>query len=111
MSDADFASLRAEQASNAAHGSRLPALDAVRAIGAIGVLAYHVAFNTGLSTHGTWNGVLARLDVGVALFFVLSGFLLFRPYALAAATGGTRPSTPRYLWRRAVRILPAYWLT
>jgi peptidoglycan/LPS O-acetylase OafA/YrhL len=92
-------------------GSRLPALDAVRAIGAIAVVAYHVAFNTGLSLSGTWNGLLARLDVGVALFFALSGFLLFRPYAQAAATGGTWPSTRRYLWRRAVRILPAYWLT
>jgi peptidoglycan/LPS O-acetylase OafA/YrhL len=108
---APSASLRAEQASTATDGSRLPALDAVRAIGAIGVLAYHVGFNTGLSAHGTWNGLLARLDVGVALFFVLSGFLLFRPFALAAATGRDRPSTPRYLWRRAVRILPAYWLT
>ena len=89
----------------------MPALDAVRAIGAIGVLGYHVAFNTGLSLHGTWNGLLARLDVGVAIFFVLSGFLLFRPYAHAAATGAESPPAGRYLWRRAVRILPAYWLT
>lgn len=90
---------------------RLPALDAVRAIGSIGVLIYHVAFNTGISLHGTWNGLLARLDVGVAVFFVLSGFLLFRPFAHAAATGSNRPSAMRYLWRRALRILPAYWVT
>jgi len=42
---------------------------------------------------------------------VLSGFLLFRPYAYAMAHGARRPSAGRYLWRRALRILPAYWLT
>jgi peptidoglycan/LPS O-acetylase OafA/YrhL len=90
--------------------ARLPALDAIRAVGAIGVLAYHVSFNTGLSLHGTWNGLLARLDVGVAIFFVLSGFLLFRPYARASAIGASRPAAAQYFWRRGVRILPAYWI-
>jgi peptidoglycan/LPS O-acetylase OafA/YrhL len=42
---------------------------------------------------------------------VLSGFLLFRPYAFAVAAGGDRPGAGRYLWRRALRILPAYWVT
>jgi peptidoglycan/LPS O-acetylase OafA/YrhL len=89
---------------------RIPALDAVRAIGAIAVLGTHVAFFTGAAATTTVGGVLARLDVGVAIFFALSGFLLFRPFALAAATARARPSVPRYLWRRALRILPAYWL-
>lgn len=91
--------------------SRLPALDAVRVIGALAVVGHHVGFATGRNTGdtvvGTW---LSRLDVGVAVFFVLSGFLLFRPYAHALATAAPRPGTGRYLWRRALRILPAYWL-
>jgi peptidoglycan/LPS O-acetylase OafA/YrhL len=91
--------------------SRLPALDALRAVGAAAVVGTHVGFATGQIGNPTWGGVLARLDVGVALFFVLSGFLLFRPYALAVATGGDRPGAGRYLWRRALRILPAYWAT
>ncbi|MFD0968012.1 acyltransferase family protein [Plantactinospora endophytica] len=90
--------------------SRLPALDVLRAVGAAGVVGHHVGFATGVTVNAGWGGWLARLDVGVALFFLLSGFLLFRPYALAAATGERRPATSRYLWRRAVRILPAYWL-
>ncbi|MDG4761471.1 acyltransferase [Micromonospora sp. WMMD710] len=89
---------------------RLPALDALRAIGAVAVVGHHVGFQTAVSINTTWGGWLARLDVGVAIFFVLSGFLLFRPWALSAATGRTRPRTGRYLWRRALRILPAYWL-
>src|SRR4051812_26100870 len=90
--------------------SRLPALDVLRVVGAAAVVGVHVGFNTGAVYQGVWGGVLARLDVGVAIFFVLSGFLLFRPFALARATGARRPGTGRYLWRRALRILPAYWL-
>ncbi|MEU8157033.1 acyltransferase [Micromonospora sp. NPDC048986] len=89
---------------------RLPALDALRAIGAVAVVGHHVGFQTAATMNTTWGGWLARLDVGVAIFFVLSGFLLFRPWALNAATGRKRPRAERYLWRRAVRILPAYWL-
>lgn len=94
-----------------AGSARLPTLDALRALGAVAVVGTHVAFATGAVTQGVWGGFLARLDVGVAVFFVLSGFLLFRPYAHAAAVGDRRPGTVRYLWRRALRILPAYWLT
>ena len=92
---------------------RLPALDALRAVGAAAVVGTHVGFATGATTANlAWaGGLLARLDVGVAIFFVLSGFLLFRPYAYAAAHGRPRPLARRYLWRRALRILPAYWLT
>ena len=90
---------------------RLPALDAIRVIGALAVVGHHVGFATGRNTGdaaiGAW---LSRLDVGVAVFFVLSGFLLFRPYAHAQATYQRAPATGRYLWRRATRILPAYWV-
>lgn len=91
--------------------SRLPALDALRAIGAAAVVGTHVGFATGITGATAWGDLLARLDVGVAIFFVLSGFLLFRPFAYAMARGARRPSVRRYLWRRALRILPAYWLT
>ncbi|HEX5597642.1 MAG TPA: acyltransferase [Micromonosporaceae bacterium] len=89
---------------------RLPALDALRAIGATAVVGHHVGFATGATSNEQWGGWLARLDVGVAVFFVLSGFLLFRQWALALAISHCRPRTGRYLWRRALRILPAYWL-
>jgi peptidoglycan/LPS O-acetylase OafA/YrhL len=92
------------------HPKRLPALDALRAIGAIAVVVTHVSFATGFSFRsGFAGGITSRLEAGVAVFFVLSGFLLFRPFALAAATGLRRPGTGPYLWRRALRILPAYW--
>lgn len=88
-----------------------PALNAVRAVGALGVVATHTAFDTGEILRGAHGAFLARLDFGVTLFFVLSGFLLTRPFILAAAAGRPAPSTRHYFWKRALRILPLYWLT
>lgn len=87
-----------------------PALNAVRAAGAIMVLLTHAAFNTGRINDGWVGAMLARFDFGVTLFFVLSGFLLARPWFLAAALGNREPSTRHYLWKRALRILPLYWV-
>jgi peptidoglycan/LPS O-acetylase OafA/YrhL len=46
----------------------------------------------------------------VTLFFVLSGFLLYRPFAAAVLRATPRPSLRRYGINRALRILPAYWV-
>jgi peptidoglycan/LPS O-acetylase OafA/YrhL len=87
-----------------------PTLNAVRAAGAIMVLLTHAAFNTGRINDGWVGAMLARFDFGVTLFFVLSGFLLSRPWFVAAALGRHEPSSRHYLWKRALRILPLYWV-
>jgi peptidoglycan/LPS O-acetylase OafA/YrhL len=98
------------------------ALDGLRAVAALAVLAFHVGGHTGITFQGTLGGRLgSRADVAVAIFFVLSGLLLYRPWARATLAGASpgpgpgdgataRPSTGRYLWRRALRILPLYWV-
>ena len=89
-----------------------PVLDTLRAVGALAVLTTHTAFQSGDYTrHGLWGVVLARLDVGVALFFVLSGFLLARPHLARAAAGVPKPSIGRYYWKRLLRIYPVYAVT
>lgn len=87
-----------------------PTLNAVRAAGAIMVVLTHCAFNTGRINDGWVGAMLARFDFGVTLFFVLSGFLLSRPWFVAAALGRDEPSSRHYLWKRALRILPLYWV-
>lgn len=90
----------------------LPVLDTLRLVGALGVLTTHTAFWAGAYTeHGAWGSLLARLDVGVAIFFVLSGFLLSRPWLARAHTGLPAPSVRRYLWKRLLRIFPVYLVT
>ena len=88
----------------------VPALDGVRAAAALMVVLTHVGFQTGETTRGALGALVARMDFGVALFFALSGFLLYRPWARAARGGTAAPDVHRYLLRRAVRILPAYWV-
>ena len=63
----------------------------MRAVAALLVVGTHAAFATGKLTHGYVGAIYARLEIGVAIFFVLSGFLLFRPWVLAAAAGGSPP--------------------
>jgi peptidoglycan/LPS O-acetylase OafA/YrhL len=46
----------------------------------------------------------------VTLFFTLSGFLLYRPFARAILLERSFPSVVGYLRNRALRILPAYWV-
>jgi peptidoglycan/LPS O-acetylase OafA/YrhL len=90
--------------------TRFPHLDAVRAIAVVLVIATHAAFQTGRYETGPFAGALARMDFGVTLFFLLSGFLLFRPWVVARASEGKPPAALAYFWRRALRILPAYWI-
>ena len=76
------------------------------------MLTTHTAFWAGAYTgHGIWGSLLARLDVGVALFFVLSGFLLSRGWIIAAHQRSRPPRVPHYLWKRVLRIFPVYLVT
>ncbi|ORV97473.1 acyltransferase [Mycobacterium kyorinense] len=87
--------------------SFLPAVEGMRACAAIGVVVTHVAFQTGHSS-GVDGRLFGRFDLAVAVFFALSGFLLWRGHAGAARGLGPRPSTGHYLRSRVVRIMPAY---
>ncbi|MDH2416635.1 acyltransferase [Nocardioides sp. CER19] len=89
----------------------IPALDAMRAVGALAVVATHCGFNAGIYGSGTLGHLVARLDVGVAVFFVLSGFLLSREWLVRAATDRPAPGARHYLWKRLLRIYPAYVVT
>ncbi len=87
----------------------------VRAIAALMVLGAH-AYLLGGSAIGsrldTSPDMLAiwNLSSGVWLFFCLSGYLVPRAFLAALIDGSPLPSASSYLVRRAVRILPAYWI-
>jgi peptidoglycan/LPS O-acetylase OafA/YrhL len=85
----------------------LPAVEGMRACAAIGVVVTHVAFQTGHTT-GFTGRALGRFDLAVAVFFTLSGFLLWRGHAAAARGLRQVPPTGHYLRSRIVRIMPGY---
>ncbi|BAX93877.1 acyltransferase family protein [Mycobacterium shigaense] len=90
---------------------RVASLTGIRAVAALLVVGTHAAYTTGKYTHGYWGLVGARMEIGVPIFFVLSGFLLFRPWVKATVTDGPPPSVSRYARHRIRRIMPAYVIT
>jgi peptidoglycan/LPS O-acetylase OafA/YrhL len=90
---------------------RVASLTGVRTVAALLVLGTHAAYTTGKYTHGFVGLVYSRMEIGVPIFFALSGYLLFGPWVRAAASGRPSPSVARYAWHRVRRIMPAYVVT
>lgn len=90
---------------------RVASLTGIRAVAALLVVGTHAAYTTGKYTHGYFGLVCSRMEIGVPIFFVLSGFLLFRPWVRSVAADGPAPSVSRYAWHRVRRIMPAYIVT
>lgn len=88
---------------------RLVGVDGLRACAALLVLTYHCTRFPNTTQPGTLGMFLSELKGGVAVFFVISGFVLYLPYARSIGAGASLPDWRRYAARRAVRILPAYW--
>lgn len=85
---------------------RFPLIDSLRAIAAIAVVLCHA----GGLTVASGAGFISHAEAGVALFFAISGFLLYRPLVSARLNGARRSALSSYLRRRILRIVPAYWL-
>jgi peptidoglycan/LPS O-acetylase OafA/YrhL len=94
--------------------SPIPAVDGLRALAVLLVLLLHAW------VHIPWvQQALGGREyqdpvdygrTGVQLFFVLSGFLLFQPYAKWLFGLQPRPSALLFYKRRALRVGPAYWV-
>ncbi|MEA2444116.1 MAG: hypothetical protein QOJ12_1408 [Thermoleophilales bacterium] len=90
---------------------RFPLMDSMRAIAFLAVLVTHGAFFAGmLNDESTLRPYVARLDVGVRIFFLISAFLLYRPFVKARLRGEPPPYAGAYAWRRFLRVAPPYWL-
>jgi peptidoglycan/LPS O-acetylase OafA/YrhL len=91
---------------------RFPLFDSLRAIAALSVVLFHGAWQQLLVFHpdNPLGRYASRLNVGVTVFFVISGFLLYRPFVAARLGGAGAPAVGAYAWRRFLRIVPAYWV-
>lgn len=86
-----------------------PCFEGLRALAAVMVVLHHAAATAGASRAGFLTTPAAVMDSGVAVFFVISGFLIYRPFAVAHLAGDQPMRIRSFLWRRALRIVPAYW--
>jgi peptidoglycan/LPS O-acetylase OafA/YrhL len=90
---------------------RFPLLDGLRALAALSIVVYHTAtFSRASEGQVGLSPYLARLNVGVAIFFVISGFLLYRPFVAMRVGLSPQVRVRDYARRRALRIIPAYWV-
>src|SRR5712692_9378161 len=89
-------------------------LDGVRGVAVLMVIVFHVNRVTG---DNLWNqaeyplasSISTAGGIGVTLFFVLSGFLLFMPFAKALLYKTDWPLARVFYMRRVLRIIPAYY--
>lgn len=86
-------------------------LDGYRALAALLVVLCHASLISGLNGRmaSSLGPFLARADVGVAIFFVLSGFLIYRPFIVARLATNPGMGTMEFYKRRLLRIFPGYW--
>ena len=88
--------------------------DGIRGIAMTLVFVAHVAVNadpgSGLESYRWAKQVVGRLDLALATFFVLSGYLIARPFLRAYVLGTKRPSARRFARNRVLRIVPAFYL-
>src|SRR5919109_144763 len=99
---------RARAATTDGEGVRFGGFNALRALAAIGVVA---GDSLATSSPGPElpRFVVQNMATGVALFFVISGFLLYRPFAASLEQPG-KVSIRRFAANRGLRILPLYVL-
>ena len=88
---------------------RFGLFDALRATAALMILGYHCAAAVGAIGPGRTGLVTQHLESGVTVFFLISGFLIYRPFVAARESDRPAPRLRDYLRRRALRIVPAFW--
>ena len=94
--------------------TRMRGADGLRAFACLAVVFHHLIQRlnpenlTGLLS--ILHFIAMRGEVGVSIFFVLSGALLSYPFWLAHLAGARKPSFRDYFINRAARIAPATWL-
>jgi len=101
-------------ASSDTTGQRDGGLDLLRGVAALSVVLFHLWLYArpapSAAVHGLTDTIWSAGRLGLVLFFVLSGYLLYRPWVQARRNATAPPSLRTYLRRRAARVLPAYYL-
>lgn len=94
---------------------RLDVLDGLRGIAILLVLWFHIWQKGWLAADIPLAGRTLNVNwipetgfIGVDLFFFISGFCLFYPYARTLFDGRRLQTTGEYAWHRARKIMPSY---
>ncbi len=89
---------------------RYDGIDSLRAFAALSVFGFHLLLQPGFTPPDWLIPYTANLNVGVSVFFVISGFVIYRPFVRARFHGEPVPPLRGFAVRRTARIVPAYWV-
>lgn len=90
---------------------RFPLFDSLRGIAALCVVVAHISFFGNLAQLDyAVKPYVGRLEIGVAMFFLISAFLIYRPFAAARMREQPPLRLRSYGWRRLLRVIPGYWV-
>jgi peptidoglycan/LPS O-acetylase OafA/YrhL len=87
---------------------RYEAIEGLRAVAAGAVLLHH--FFLANPPAKSLLRYTHHLEFGVPVFFVISGFVLYRPWVDAGVGSIDAGAVLRYACRRVARIVPAFWV-
>lgn len=94
----------------AAASRRLPLLDSLRALTTLAILLAHTFGPAGVHANVHLHPYSTRFEFTIAIFLLLSAFLLYRPYARSRLDGRPWPPLKLYAWNRLTRVVPPYWV-
>ncbi|CAA6819859.1 MAG: Unknown protein [uncultured Sulfurovum sp.] len=89
---------------------RLAGIDILRGLAVSVVVLYHFYALFDLHGHSTYPLAYTLGQLGVPLFFVISGYLIYRSIDYSVHTQGTFSGLKQYTLHRLFRILPAYYV-
>jgi peptidoglycan/LPS O-acetylase OafA/YrhL len=90
--------------------------DGIRGVGMLLVFFTHLFLladpndDSNMQAYGWAAPILGHIDLGLAAFFVLSGYLIARPFARAYVAGTRRPPLRDYVRNRVLRVVPAFYV-
>src|SRR6266480_1591429 len=62
------------------------------------------------NSHNASGHYVARFELALRIFFLISAFLLYRPFVATRLRDESPPRVWAYAWRRLLRVVPAYWV-
>ena len=88
----------------------------VRGVGMLLVFFTHLFLladvepDNNMRSYGWAAPILGHIDLGLAAFFALSGYLIARPFARHYVVGTRKPRLRSYVRNRVLRVVPAFYL-
>lgn len=109
-----YNSIKTKSDSKVNSASKLTGADGLRCLACLAVIIHHLSQKLRIDVQPLWIKNLYSFglmgNVGVSIFFMLSGFLLSYPFWNHYLNNENFPNIKEYILRRAARIIPGFYI-